>query len=116
MGQQMKASPNSKASPAAMPHETVPLGYLPRHLNDGSLVLVEGESDGTWKAQKPLGLDAPGVGYRNSRDFHDRMNASWYLSWGSVVDGFEEGEWVRCKVPKAHMHDHAYLPKYLKDG
>lgn len=76
--------------------------YLPKRF-DGNVVLVEGKRSGTWCAtNKYLGADTSGLGYRATKNPSDKIEGK-ILAWETVVEGVDEGDWVRCKMVEAEV-------------
>jgi hypothetical protein len=71
--------------------------YLPTHL-DGVRVLVD-EGENQFRADNSiLHATTKGVGYRKSKDLHNK-DAGRALPWGEMIVGIDEEDgWVRCEL------------------
>jgi len=67
------------------------VAYLPKQPG-GAVVLVPGSSENVWRSTNEyLKSDAPGIGYRATKDVDDCYCGDYFLEWDNEVEGVMRG-------------------------
>lgn len=88
------------SSPLRSPRVSLPEArdfYLPKFVRDIPVLVPVGSNE--WRVDNDiLRSTAPGIGFRKSKDYEDKVDG-FSIEWGETVRGIDAGDdWVRCHV------------------